>query len=340
MEEGVRHIQKQARRRKTYFLTPRGRQEASALRASLFEEPVAFRYRGGKEKELSLAQVYQEERRGSPLVELVLEVGETGYLAERAEEGPSEVVDFSAEAPSVDRFYGREEELEAVGDALREVPVVVVLGLAGIGKSTLAAQVLEAYRSQTSLFWREVRPWDSASDLGLRLGSFLQAIGRPALYDHLRSGGPVDLNRFEEILMEALAGVPALMVFDDAHDASPEALAFFSMLHRTLWRQNGGARALVLARTRPTFYAAAKAAAEASVREIPLRGLSEETSRAYLADQGLPEETVNSLVPVSGGSPLFLKLMAKRTEAGGIEMARGSLDAHIAEEIEPALGEG
>ncbi|MCJ2531150.1 MAG: AAA family ATPase, partial [Candidatus Thermoplasmatota archaeon] len=340
VEEGVRHIQRQARRRKTYFLSPRGRQEASSLRTSLFEEPVPFHHRSGKADELTLAQVYQEERRGSPLVELVRELGETGFLTGQPEEGPSELVDFSAEAPPVDRFYGREEELAAVSDALEKAPIVVLTGLAGIGKSTLAAKVVEARRGEISLFWREVRPWDSASDLGLRLGAFLQAMGRAGLHNHLLSGGAMDLNRVEEILTGDLAEVPALMVFDDVHDASPEVLAFFSMMHRTLKRRNGLARALFLSRSRPGFYAAAKAELEASLREIPLKGLSDETSHRFLADQGLPEDVASSLVPVSGGSPLFLKLLAKAAEAGSAERARGSLEAHIAEEIEPSLGEG
>lgn len=338
--EGVRHIRRQPRRRKAYFLTPAGRREASHLRSSLFEEPVRFRHRSGRSEELTLAHVYQEERRGDPLLGLIRELDEAGFLTEASEAGPSETVDFSTEAPSVDHFYGREEELAAVLDALAEVPVVVVTGIAGIGKSTLAAQVLETVRGEESLFWREVRPWDTPSDLGLRLGAFLQALGRDGLHDHLLSGGSMDLNRVEEILAGDLVGVPTLLVFDDVHDASPDGQAFFAMLHRALRHGEGEARALLLSRTRPSFYGATEAELGSTLREIPLKGLSEATSREFLADQGMAEDVASSLVPVSGGSPLFLKLLAKAAQAGGVEGARTSLEAHIAEEIEPSLQEG
>lgn len=338
--ENVRHIEGQARRRKTYFLSPGGRREASALRSSLFEETVRFRRRSGREEELSLAQVYQEERRGSALVELVQEIGETALLTEQVRATPSEFVDYAGEAPPVEDFYGRQEELTGVTEALQSAPVVVVTGLAGIGKSTLAAKVVEAHREKASLFWREVRPWDSATDLGRQVGAFLRAAGRPGLHNHLRAAGAVDLNRVEEILAGEVAGLAALLVFDDVQDASPTARDFLSTMHRALRRQEGGARMLVLSRTRPDFYDTADAELQASVREVPLRGWEEEVSLRFLADRGLPGEAAASVVQASGGSPLFLKLLAKAAEGGAVEQARGSIEGHIAREIEPSLGDG
>lgn len=338
VEEDVRHIRRQPRRRKVYFLTHAGKLEAAALRSALFRETVPYRRRSGKVEELPLAQVYQEERRGARILELLGELADAGAVSDAVEAVPG-LVDFAQEAPAADLFYGREAELRTVLEGLQEAPVVVVTGMAGIGKSTLGAKVCETLRGAESLFWREVRPWDTAADLALRLGLFLRALGRPDLHDYLSAGGAMDLNRVEDLLAGDLAGVQGLLVFDDVHEAGPEALNLLSVLHRALQRQEGGARMLVLSRVVPRFYGVREAELEGSVREISLGGLDAEPSRRFLEDQGVSATVAPSLIATSGGSPLFLKLLARST-VGDEGRGAGSLEAYIAEEIEPSLDEG
>lgn len=339
IEERVRHIHKKPRRRKCYFLTTQGKRVAASLRNSLFEESIRYRPRSGKVHRLPLSRAYQEERRGSSLLELLTELADVGFVTEMAKGEAIELVTFIQEAPSIRSFYGREEEVAALMKALDSSPVVVVTGIAGIGKSTLGAKLCEAFRNQNSLFWREVRPWDSATDLALRLGVFLKALGRVRLHSFLSGPGTKDLSQLEETLEGDVAGISALLVFDDVHEASEEALNFFSILHRVLKRQEEGPRALILSRSAPTFYKLSEVEVEAAVHEISLRGLDRGSSQELLADQGVTEARRARLVRASGGSPLFLKLLAKSAEVGGGSL-RGSLEAYIAQEIEPTLDEG
>ncbi|MCJ2531952.1 MAG: hypothetical protein LN413_06605, partial [Candidatus Thermoplasmatota archaeon] len=74
LRERMSHIQRGKRRRKVYFLTPRGRNQAASLRTTLLKGGVPFRTRGGKIREVPLTEVYQERRRGMPLCELLLEL--------------------------------------------------------------------------------------------------------------------------------------------------------------------------------------------------------------------------------------------------------------------------
>ena len=134
------------------------------------------------------------------------------------------LVDFSHEAPPVERFFGREEELRRILDDLNATPIVVVTGVAGIGKSALGAMVCNGLRGKRSLFWRRIRTWDTAMDLAMRLAGFLRAQGRTVLYGYLSASGPKELGRIEELLLADLAQARSVLVFDDVHTANDDAM--------------------------------------------------------------------------------------------------------------------
>ena len=336
--EKTGHIRGKARRGKAYFLTPKGRLQAASLRNSLLQESVPYRTRTGGVKEISLATAYQEERRGTSVLQLLSELKSTGYVSERAEAAAPGFVDFSQEAPVVKWFHGRADETAKVLDSIGRVPFVVVTGMAGVGKTTLGARTLDALRGERSLFWRRVRPWDTSVDLALRLGAFLKSHGRGALHTYVASPGAKELGRMEEALQSDLVGVRAVLVFDDVHNASEEAQRFFSILLGVLKDQQVTS-ALLLARSLPNLYSRREVTVEASVVELALKGLDEKSSGALLADAGVSDPYVGNLVKAAGGNPLFLKLLASSGLREGTGDALGTLETYIAEEIEPSLTE-
>ncbi len=336
VDETTRHIRRKARKRKVYFLTPKGRHEAASLRNSLLKAQIPFRPRSGDIEEVPLSDVYQEHRRGTTLLELLHEMDSVGYVTDTVALAKPEFVDLTQEAPKVETFYGREEELEKTLGALSQTPLIVVTGMAGVGKTTFGSRICERLRGKRSLFWRQVRPWDTALDLAQRLAAFLNSLGRVGLHSSLSSSGPTELSRVEELLQGDLVGVEALLVLDDVHNASEDAQAFLSILLRTLKLQRG-TTALLLSRTVPDFYSRREVAVESSVVEIPLKGLDARSSQSLLEDAGIAEPMLDDLVKVGGGNPLFLKLIA----GGGLkETGEGSwrtLETYISEEIEPSL---
>lgn len=337
VEEDTRHIQGRPRRRKVYFLTVPGRQKVAALRNGLLQEEVPLRTADGNLEHLPLAHVYQEKRRGSSLVTLLKELRQDGFVRELAPGAvPAGFVDQSAGAPSVERFYGRKQELAEILKLVEKTPLVVVTGMAGIGKSALASRVCDALRDSRSLFWHRVRPWDGLTDLAGRVAAFLAAHGRMGLYGHLSSRDRVELGPLEGRLAADLEGLRALLLFDDVQNASGEARSLFPMLLEVL-KSLSGATALLFSRSPPDFYSRREVTMDRSVAELSLRGLDQSDSQSLLADAGLPEETIPALAKAVKGNPLFLKLLAQ----GGSQspLARGwrDLSAYIAEEIEPAL---
>ncbi len=334
LRERMSHIQRGKRRRKVYFLTPRGRNQAASLRTTLLKGGVPFRTRGGKIREVPLTEVYQERRRGMPLCELLLELKSLGYVPEEAGEEGAGIVDFAREAPAVDFFYGREEEVSYVLDAVNRAPFVVITGMAGIGKTALGSKVCEVLRDEQSLFWRQVRSWDGAMDLALRLAHFLRSLGRVGLHTALLGSGPKALSRVEELLEEDLAGIEGLLVFDDVHEATEDASSFLAILLRVLKGQTGTS-VLLLSRDVPGFYSRRDVDLEGAVVELSLKGLGVEASHAILSKAGVADPLIGPLIKAASGNPLFLRLLAAPKVPG--EPGGRSLEVFIAEEIEPGL---
>jgi len=336
VEERTSHVRGRPRRRKVYFLTPGGRGHVAALRGVLLEESVPLRRAVGEGVLTPLARIYQEERRGSSLLELLQELAASGAIAETSEVRAPGTIEFTQEAVRPERFYGRRAEIDGVLRAVAETPMVVVTGMAGIGKTALGAMVCEELRGHRSLFWREVRPWDTATDLALRLAAFLKSHGRLATSSILIAGAARELGRLEECLQADLEGLPALLVYDDVHQADNDAPSFLILLLKILKRRTGTS-ALVLSRTVPEFYSRRDVAVEGSVRELALQGLDPTSSAALLGDMGIRDPLAGSLVKTCGGIPLFLKLVAHSRLEGTPESGWQTLEAYISEQIEPAL---
>ena len=336
VEGDTRHIQGGSRRRKVYFLTPAGQHRVASLRAAVLDQEVPFRRASGEQVSFPLTRIYQQERRGTRLIELLRELDSSGYVGERPSTTATGVVDLSQEAPPIERFHGRKDELKAVLQVVGQIPALVVSGMAGIGKTTLGSQVCKELRGRRSLLWRRVRPWDTSRSLGLHVAAFLGQTGRPGLGRYLTAAGAKELTRVEEILSVDFQGVKSLLIFDDVHTASEDANLFLELLYGVMKSQKGNS-VLLLSRTLPGFYSRRDVDVDATVLEIPLTPLDSESARAILGDAGVSEARSDRLIELSGGSPLFLKILARSRTPLGAQESWDALDSYIAEEIEPSL---
>lgn len=336
IEVRMGHVKRARRRRRVYFLTPKGRIQAADLRAHLFREEIPFRDRTGQTHQVPLARIVQEDRRGSSVLSLLAELRSQGYVGEITTPSKPGFVDMAQEAPSVDRFYGRESELASVLRALEGGRIVVATGITGIGKSALGAKVCEALRDHRSLFWRTIRPWDTTTDLAGRLGGFLRSQGRLELGGLLLGAGPKDPARIEDALAADLRSLPALLVFDDVQNASTEAQSFLRIVIGSIPRE-GGPAVLFLSRVVPDFYSRKDVALDASVVEVTLNGLDRASSVRLLADAGVRDPIAGSLTDACGGIPLFLKLIVSAGPKAASTAGWATLETYIAEQIEPSL---
>ncbi|MGH3932252.1 MAG: AAA family ATPase, partial [Pseudonocardiaceae bacterium] len=221
----------------------------------------------------------------------------------------------------VEEFIGREHELSVVArlrakarDGRRQV--VVVSGEAGIGKTWFCERATEiAEREGFEVVWGRCWPHGGVPALWPWPAVLAELIGldgaRLLADDH--GADHIDPERFArfaavaERLSAARAGVPTMVVIDDAHNADEGALLLTRFFAAALDRLP-----LVLLLARRDGAAAGGALLDELARDattMPLRRFTMHETAAMLAAFGSTEPepaAAAALLQVTGGNPLFL----------------------------------
>ena len=340
VHERTAHVKESPRRRKVYDLTDAGKLAAIQLREKAKAETVRIRDVAGV-REATVAQVLQEAGATTSVLDVVRQHMDSGLvdLAALAAQSPVAAqgrafVERLADAPQLVHFVGRRAELDRLTGKSNGTRVFVVRGVAGIGKSCLAAKACQLLRGARNLFWHRVRPWDTRQSILGNLAEFLSSVGRPALQSNLARG---QSSRVDDVLRQDLPGTQAFLVFDDAHEATPEVLAFFGFL-RDVIATAGDAQMLVLTRRKLSFYDRRHVVLGGLVGEIDLEGLGVEEIAAFMSSGGEAPELVD-LGRQLGGHPLSLELLRFASTAGAPHRVLRDVHRFIEEEIYADLSE-
>ncbi len=305
VRERTTHVKGGPRRRKVYDLTDAGKLFAIRLREKVKSEVVRVRDVSGV-REARVAEVLEDATVRASILDVVHQAMETGVvdIATLGSRGRPSFVEMLGDAPKVEHFVGRQRELLAITQDDDGPRLTVVRGVAGIGKTSLAAKACELLRGRRNLSWHRVQPWDTHQSLLSGMGDFLAALGKPGLRSILRRD---EGNRAAQILREDLPGTRAFLVFDDAHEAAREGLATFRLL-KDVVADVTDCKVLVLARESLPFYDRRDVTLMGLVREIDLEGLASDEIDEFLSDR----QRTPSLADIAhhlGGHPLFLELL-------------------------------
>lgn len=196
-------------------------------------------------------------------------------------------------------FLGRERETARLADALARVPVALVYGVAGVGKSALVHAFAER--------WGEAAVYARATE-DAPLGALVDDARRQL------ARGPVpevtsDDERIAD-LVERLESEPALFVVEDLHGASePESAHLVRTLSRSLRR----GRFIGTSR-----HKLARKSSDPDRFEITMDDLDEQSSRelwSALDDLYGPSSGYEAARARAGGNPFRLR----RAHAGGLD---------------------
>src|SRR5579859_1455137 len=226
---------------------------------------------------------------------------------------------FSSEnwddAPDVRVFYGRRDETATLKRWLLEdhCKVVTVLGLGGVGKTTLcAALVMTIKKDFDFVFW-----------LSLQNAPPLENILRTCI-QFMAGHGPIDLPDNEEdqivMLLKFLRDERCLLVLDNFETILQsrqraghyrEGYEGYGKLIRRIGETSHKSCLLLTSREKPKELARLEGIA-LSVRSLQLSGVGHVEGRAILKDKGLfgSDEDFDSLIQLYSGNPLALKLIS------------------------------
>jgi tetratricopeptide (TPR) repeat protein len=215
--------------------------------------------------------------------------------------------------PATPYFIGRGKELAAYREELQRERIVIIKGMAGVGKTTLGAKLArEEAEREEQIFWFTFDPVEknTAEALFWALAAFLESRKQPDLWRYLQGeigsqkplGETVKLNLF----LSGLASGDYLLCFDDfqvVKDA-PDVAHFFKLIHQRFVgrRQDLPARFIIMGREVPPEM-------EYLVSES-LRGFNKEEGRAFVEDRNLrlPPALLQRLWDRTEGNPQLLDL--------------------------------
>jgi tetratricopeptide (TPR) repeat protein len=279
--EKLSHVRRGKARRKTYFLTQAGKVKASKILQYVRDNGIEPRVDATKVSPNRISQRAMTSRR-------------------------------STELPTAKLFLGRERELRDALEALEQsgVRVLALKGIAGIGKTTLAAKICSELTGQR-VFWYSSRPWDGPRTLEDALSKFFFENGARRLASYLSSDN-IEYGELSFLLREELTENGYAFAFDDV-DNSSALQEFLSMFRLSC----GSSKVIVTAESEPTFYGREDVVARKEVAELELGGLDQAAAIELLRRRGIEGPVAEELVKATNGHPLSLEMVtaSSQTEA-------------------------
>ncbi len=236
---------------------------------------------------------------------------------------PTEPLVWGESLRQVDHLFGREWEMRAV-DGWYASPsrVLLVTGLAGIGKSTFIAGWVQRRHPQAHVFEFQVQRSTKATALLADLGGFLAALGRRNLATAISEAGTVDLRLVQRLLVRELARLHVLLILDGIEQASRD-LAHFVRENLLGLVGSTPMRLVLVSRSSPAWFS--ESAGKVPPFEIlRLRGLDPAAAAALLRAKGLRGEdaSLREVASSTRGHPLLLHLVAQGGKARGSAVSK------------------
>ncbi|HID73488.1 MAG TPA: tetratricopeptide repeat protein, partial [Thermoplasmata archaeon] len=315
------------KRRNVYFLNENGRRIGEVRREQILSMHLEATYRGERISgtimdllervdELSLLDIVRDVN--VPSTDVVNIDEQIAYLRQLEEEKALPYVVQMEGLPTPRHFFGREQEMKAIDALLKsDCRVIVIQGIAGIGKSTLAYKLIERYSSSMNVYYYRFHEWDTYRAVLTPLTEFLHKQGRDNLRRYLRSKRKlssvegehlgIDLYDIFELVSKDFQGLEGVLIFDDLQKIEEKMGGMLSLFLEVFDRHNGP-NIIVLTRNIPAFYTTKDIIAE-RVKEIRLMGLDIESTKQLLEAKGLQVHDLEMIYEATGGHPLSIELM-------------------------------
>jgi AAA+ ATPase superfamily predicted ATPase len=317
--EKTAHFKGIKSKKKAYFPTEGGLIFARSIEKEMENHLIKVKDYDGKVKEMKLSKLKSHLEKPLSSLELALMIPAKGVFdcevtppmfSERERDKAKKFVYFSEKASTPKYFFGREKELDCLNKWLAspENKIIVIHGIPGIGKTTLASNLMSRYKGKRNLFWYQFHQWDILRNLVNQLAEFFSTLGAHRLHSYLSRTKSLDINNLSDLAEEDLKDTNVILFFDDFHRAEELTVQFFSSLTERMERMDS-VKMVVIGRYIHPFYQRKAVVVNRMVSELQLNGLDEDSSSELLRAKGITEPQIKKIYELTKGHPLSMELI-------------------------------
>jgi tetratricopeptide (TPR) repeat protein len=317
IKECTGRVNHRKRKQKYYILTKKGKKFTKKIRSELFNIEITVKESDDIITVKPLKEI-TNYLNGQKVYSNVSELNIYSSIAKDCtldlnclqDKNTEKYIDQSDEAPVIQNFYGRENELSILKKWIKEKKepnVIYIYGMAGIGKTTLAAKFIGSYRQEKHLFWHKIHELDTLRNILFKLAKFLSELGYNDLEMNLRTHKTIDILGIIEILKEDLENIPAILIFDD-FQKSPEIIKDFFWDFVEIYKNSPETKMIILSRAMQ-FYSKKTGNNRKNLCELELNGLDLESTHTWLEKNGINNKRIKEIHKLSNGNPFFLESM-------------------------------
>lgn len=324
------HVKGVSRKRKAYFLTDSGIVMASETWSRLSEFPLRCILDEGQPVDTTLGGVKSVLPFEMRPVDVIRYMDENGYLDARSlsqdlierdlsKHVEKQLVTSLADLPRLRHFYGRTTELDNMGNLIEaRATTLLVPGIAGIGKTTVASKLIERFMHRRNLLYHRCQDWEGSRSFFESIADWLSSMGNSEFASYLAATPipqPADAAR---LLIEALEGSPSLIVIDDFHKVSDLVLhQTFQAMSLALLGSEEKIGLVIFSRSFKPVVPTKDAEGRIASLVLPLDGLDPDSGRKLLSSfSNLEDEQWLHIHGLSRGHPLVLELINRGASAG------------------------
>lgn len=324
------HVQGVSRKRKAYFLTDPGMNLADETWKRLRQFPLRAILPGGNTIASTLGEIQDRLPFTMRPVDVIRYLDENGVLDVRSlssdlverdlsKHVEKQLVTSLGDLPRLRHFYGRSTELENMVNLLEARSTTLMIpGIAGIGKTSMAAKVIESFMHRRNLLYHRCQDWDGSRAFFESLADWLSSIGDSMLADYISATPVPQAADASRIIVDALSNSPALIVIDDYHKVSDKVLhQTIQAVSRGLVECEGDVGLVIFSRSFKQVVPLKDADGRIVSLVLPLEGLDQDSTRSLLsAFDDLDQEKLLYIHSLSRGHPLVLELINRGASAG------------------------
>ncbi len=323
------HVKGVSRKRKAYFLTESGK----TLAEDTWNELRSFALRcilaDGKIQETTLGEINTILPFSMRSVDIIRYMDDNCIMDSRAlsadlierdlsKHVEKQLVTSLGDLPRLRHFYGRENELDNMYNLLEaRATTLLVPGIAGIGKTTMASKLIERFMHRRNLLYHRCQDWEGSRSFFESVGEWLANIGDSTFADYIATTPVPKPAEAANLLINALEGTPTLIVVDDFHKVSD------STLHQTFQAMTLGLLGseekiglVLFSRSFKPVVPSKDAEGRIASLVLPLDGLDSLSGRKLLSSfKDLQDEQWLYIHGISRGHPLVLELINRGASA-------------------------